>query len=850
MASSSHHSSRPPSFGRFQVIKELGRGGMGSVYLAEDPALGRKVAIKVIDGDAGAKMRARFAREGEALARLSHRSILRVHEIDETPEGLPFIVMEYLEGQSFDSLPFGQDSFDDIRRDFALFADALAHAHSQSILHRDVKPSNLFRCHSGRVVLLDFGLARFEDSVKHLTLTEENELLGTPSFMAPEQVDGQRASQATDVYGLGASLYHSMTGRAPFVAQSSMKILMSILSESPPAPREINPQVPIELDRLTLSALSKKPEQRPSLKEFKEALKTLEPVASKGQFQWKILVFALALILLLSLSFGAFVPRNTDQETVWIQLKILAPKSTVWREGEKLEGQTSGEGWTLYEVPAKTESLTIRRDGASKVLSLPNDLTDFRELVPSTFQVQLAIPKEMKVLVEDRRGQQLRPSKNNSFELMLGRYQFRASQPGHHDSLRTIDVHKDLELSFQCRQEKRFESNFSSAKAWAQPLIHDLNRDGIKDIAFTAIDQREGVPAANAAFLFAFSGKDGRPLWTFDQFACRWARPSLGVLDRKPCLVISKLSSFNKPEIAFLEPHSGKIVSRVKFAKGLSPGQPVYCELAKGPGTFVAMVNGAYHGMSLSRRVFTIDPIMYEDKYGSFSQIAPLVVDSVGSGFLDSFVLAFNESTHVFQVTPGRPYGYVRHTHWTFSKPEFQTERALLRVFPEDSGTILEVRTGKVELSRIHAFVRIRELKTGKLRSFIIPGSILALNLADVLGTGASQILVSYADQKEGSTVQLMDRSGETLASRRFSDQIEDVESFTDKKNRRFIVVSETNTGVVSILEGSTLQTVWRRKIGKSTRIAVEDLDNDGVHELIAIARFDKTLFVYDPFLK
>lgn len=851
MASSHHQPSYPPTLGRFQVLKELGRGGMGSVYLAHDPALQRKVAIKVIDGDAGLKLRERFAREGEALAKLAHPSILRIHEISQNKDGLPYIVVEYLEGQSFDTLPIDQFSFAEIGNFYQKFAEALEYAHSHGILHRDIKPSNLFLCKSGRVVLLDFGLARFEDSVKHSTLTEENEIVGTPSYMAPEQVDGQRASQATDVYGLGASLFFSLTGRAPYVGANAMKIFMSILSERPPQLTSLNPKVPAGLDALVLRALRKDPKNRPSPRQFHEALIYWKTPPKRKKIPWLAIAFSVCVVLLVSALFGQLDKTSGVPHFVSIRLKIPSDSTTVWRGAEQLDGTNTGEGWHSYRIPRNTKQLSIRRSGASLNLRLPKDLEDYEELVPTTFQVQLSTQKDMTVTVEDRRGKLFFPSKsNNTLELELGRYTFTSSQPESHNSVQSIEINKDRELVLKCRSELLYSADFSSKNVWASPLIYDVNNDKVKDILFTGIDERKGVPAANAAFIFAFSGKDGTPLWTFDQFACRWARPIPGILDKKPCLAISKLTSFNKPEIAFLEPHSGAILSRTLFSKGRSPGQPVFCELPDDLGTFIAMVNGVYHGMRLSRRVFTLDPIMYEAQYGSFSQIAPLVMDAQKTGNKDCFVLAFNESTHVFQVTPGKPYGYLRLTNWTFQKPQIQTQRAMLRSFPEHPGRLLEIRTGKVNLRKVKAYFSVRDVKNRKAKSFVVDGAVHGLSLFDLLGQGSSQIIVSSGKNEEESKVSVFEQSGETIVSRTFSDVVDSIEGFSDSKNRAFIVISQQKSGMISILEGQTLSTVWRRKIGKSARIAVADLDNDGVKEIVAISRFGKKLLVYDPFIK
>ncbi|MCO5166044.1 MAG: serine/threonine-protein kinase [Planctomycetes bacterium] len=248
--------------GRFVVLQELGRGGMGVVLRAFDPAAGRPVAIKLVTAAAavGPAAWARFEREATATARLQHPGIVKVHEVGQD-RGRPFLVMELVEGESLEALlargPLPRRQAVALARDLAL---ALAHAHERGVVHRDVKPGNVLVDRLGRPRLTDFGLARLGPS----ELTRTGELLGTPSYMAPEQAgdSGRTHGPPTDVYGLGAVLYHLLVGRPPFDGGSLAALLKALLTDPPPPPRRLDPTIDPSLERLVLRCLEKAPAAR------------------------------------------------------------------------------------------------------------------------------------------------------------------------------------------------------------------------------------------------------------------------------------------------------------------------------------------------------------------------------------------------------------------------------------------------------------------------------------------------------------------------------------------------------------------------------------------------------------
>jgi serine/threonine protein kinase len=252
------------SVGRYVLLAELGRGGMGVVHRAYDTVLRRPVALKMIN-EAGpsAEQRRRFQTEASAVARLDHPGIVAVHDTGEH-RGRPFFVMELVDGESFEALlargPVPLERTLAIVRDVAT---ALAHAHSKGVLHRDVKPENIVIDRTGRPRLMDFGLARELASAERLTAS--GSWLGTPAYMAPEQADGAREQgPAADVYALGAVLYRAVAGRPPFNDTTLAAALKSVLFDPPVPPSKVGAAISPELERLILRCLAKRPSGRPN----------------------------------------------------------------------------------------------------------------------------------------------------------------------------------------------------------------------------------------------------------------------------------------------------------------------------------------------------------------------------------------------------------------------------------------------------------------------------------------------------------------------------------------------------------------------------------------------------------
>src|SRR3954468_14597243 len=249
---------------QYEVVRLLGRGGMGVVYLAREPFLDREVAVKVLPADlASGNARDRFLREARTAARLSHPHIVPLHTFGQSGDVL-FYVMGYVEGESLEAKlrRVGRMPADQARRVIDEISDTLQYAHSMGVVHRDLKPDNiLLDRHTGRALLTDFGIAK--QRADTATLTRTGMIVGTPHYMSPEQAaGGDGIDGRTDIYALGVIAYRMLTGHLPFRGTSMQEILSQHAVATPIAPSKTDETIPLELDRVVMRALAKDPADR------------------------------------------------------------------------------------------------------------------------------------------------------------------------------------------------------------------------------------------------------------------------------------------------------------------------------------------------------------------------------------------------------------------------------------------------------------------------------------------------------------------------------------------------------------------------------------------------------------
>jgi predicted Ser/Thr protein kinase len=242
--------------GPYEILAQIGAGGMGEVWKARDTRLDRMVAIKV----SAERFSARFEREARAIAAMNHPQICTLHDV-----GPNYLVMEYIEGEPLKGpLPLGK-ALEYARQ----ILDGLEAAHRKGIVHRDLKPSNILVTRSG-VKLLDFGLAKLQpraaaaESGETVTmgLTDEQAIMGTPQYMAPEQIEGKAVDSRTDIFAFGCVLYELLTGQRAFEGKSASSTMAAVLASEPEAISKIRPTIPVELDRIVSACLAKDPQER------------------------------------------------------------------------------------------------------------------------------------------------------------------------------------------------------------------------------------------------------------------------------------------------------------------------------------------------------------------------------------------------------------------------------------------------------------------------------------------------------------------------------------------------------------------------------------------------------------
>ena len=253
--------------GRFSVTDKLGKGANGTVFLGHDPVIDRPVAIKILGTSVGIadkkQQEQHFINEARAAGRLSHPNIVTIYDAS-SEGGTTFIAMEFLQGQDLREVMAGGKRFDiiEISNIISKVAEALAYAHEHGVIHRDIKPANIFILPNNQPKVVDFGIARAPNRVlegghgaEHTIFN--NNLMGTPNYMSPEQAMGKPVNALTDVYSLGAVMYEMLTLQKPFHSHDIDKLLHQITTKIPKSPSEVNPKIPEKLSYIVMKAMQK-----------------------------------------------------------------------------------------------------------------------------------------------------------------------------------------------------------------------------------------------------------------------------------------------------------------------------------------------------------------------------------------------------------------------------------------------------------------------------------------------------------------------------------------------------------------------------------------------------------------
>ena len=276
---------------KYFIVGALGKGAMGAVYEALHTGIDRKLAVKVLNPDIAEneEILERFNREARLTSKLGHKNIIEITDTGTTPSGSPYIVMEFLEGQALGQAIFSEAPFspEDAVGTLAYVLDALAVVHDAGVIHRDIKPDNIFLSEQGRpgkgktvVKLLDFGISKPIDAEGPSTLTQTGVIMGTPYYMAPEQVRGKELDRRADLYAVGVILYEMLTSRLPFEGDNFGDLFASIITNEPAKPSELVPGFPPELDGVVLKAFAREKENRYTSAD--ELLAALAPFGPPG----------------------------------------------------------------------------------------------------------------------------------------------------------------------------------------------------------------------------------------------------------------------------------------------------------------------------------------------------------------------------------------------------------------------------------------------------------------------------------------------------------------------------------------------------------------------------------------
>ncbi len=309
--------SQPQSLGKYQIQGLLGKGAMGVVYKGFDPNIARPVAIKTIhasllDTEMGRELLDRFRNEAQAVGRLNHANIVSIYEFDQD-KGTPYFVMEYVEGHDLKTLlkEGRKYSPEEAVHIIGAILSALDYTHKLGIVHRDIKPANVFITHNGQIKLADFGIARVDNA----ELTQMGSVLGTPSYMSPEQCKGQPVDARSDLFSTGVVLYELLVGKKPFAGDNTHAIMHSVLSADPERPTIGNQAVPKAFDAIIKKALAKDTDHRyQTAAAFRDDLQKAVAPAGGSSNNTVLISLVAVVVLALAIAGGMWFKSQRDQQ--------------------------------------------------------------------------------------------------------------------------------------------------------------------------------------------------------------------------------------------------------------------------------------------------------------------------------------------------------------------------------------------------------------------------------------------------------------------------------------------------------------------------------------------------------
>jgi serine/threonine protein kinase len=376
--------------GHYAIKEKLGSGGMGDVYVAEDAKLGRNVALKVLP-PAMAKhpeRRLRFEREAKAVATLNHPNIVTIHSVEED-EGVHFITMELVRGRTLTEI-IAKGGLP-LNRFFEIaipMADAVSAAHQDGIIHRDLKPDNIMVSDEGRPKILDFGLAKLKQEISGAgrselptkSMTEEGKIVGTVSYMSPEQAEGKPIDHRSDIFSLGTVLYEMTSGRRPFQGETSVSILSSIIKDTPPSVTELKPELPRDLGKLIRRCLEKDAEHRlQNAKDLRNELVELKREVDSGEAlhvrpsprrKWPLVAAFVAVAAVVATA--TYLLTRTPRESAPVAGAITQLTS---QPGPELYPSLSPAGEDIVYANPETGNwdIYLKRVGGERVINLTED---------------------------------------------------------------------------------------------------------------------------------------------------------------------------------------------------------------------------------------------------------------------------------------------------------------------------------------------------------------------------------------------------------------------------------------------------------------------------------------------